>query len=145
MGDNRLKGQEITVMVNRGGVLEDELNEVNNFTFNDLLEVISKGYLGRKTEEKDMIFKGVDGTFNLDIAAASWFRFRQAVIDKAQNLNETEINIGGVFEFPDSGDVVTLTFGNVSFGQLAHNAGARADYVSVAVPFSCSEAKASFG
>ena len=145
MGDNRLKGQEVSILVNRGGVLEDQLNEINNFTFNDLLEIITKGYLGRKTEDKDMIFKGVDGSFNLDIAAASYFRFRQATIDKAMNLNETEINIAGVFQFPDSGDVVTLSFPNCAFGQLAHNVGARADYVSVAIPFACSEAKATFG
>ena len=137
--DNRIKGQDVTILIAQDGNLLDELNDINDFEFTDLLEIITKGYLGQKSEKKDTVYKGVKGSFSLDLSSKKYFTFRQAVLNKAKRITpDVTFNVSGVFSFPN-GDTPTITFLDVQFGNLPVNVKARGDYVPVKLDFECED------
>lgn len=145
MADNRIKGQDVTILVSQDSVLLDSFQEISNFTFEDLLELISKGYLSQKTEKKDMIYKGVKGSMELDISTQDVFRFRNSVVNKAQRITpDTQFNFSGVLGFPD-GSTPTFAMNDVSFGGIPIEIGSRGDYVKMKLEFECSELLITFG
>jgi len=142
--DNRIKGQDVTILITQDGNLLGEFNEISNFEFTDEIEQISKGYLGQKSEKKDMIFKGVKGSFQLDIATQDYFKFRNAVVNKAKRITpDVEFNIAGVFAFPN-GDTPTISFQCCSFGELPVNVSNRNEYVNVKISFASEDTNVTF-
>lgn len=143
--DNRIKGQDVTILLAQDGTLLDEFNEISSFEYTDELELISKGYLAQKSEKKDMIFKGVKGSFELDMSSQNIFRLRNAIVNKAKNITpDAEFNVSGVLAFPD-GTTPTFAMQNVSFGPIPTNISARADYVKVKLEFACEDLSITFG
>lgn len=131
----RIKGQEVSVILTRDGVTENELTDISNFNAELEMEQISQGYLGMKTELKDDIFKGVKGDMELNIHSSDIFPFAQAVLDRTKrNTPDVVFNIAGVFSFPN-GETVNLRISDVKFGALPFNTGSRADYVKVKLDF----------
>lgn len=138
--DNRIKGQEVTILIAQDGELLDEFTEISNFDFEDVMDITSKGYLGEKSERKDQIYKGVKGSFEMDLATTTWFRFREAIINKAKRITpDVEFNVSGVFSFPN-GETPTVTFASVTFGGLPVSIPARADYIKIKMSFECRDA-----
>lgn len=131
----RIKGQEVAVLITRAGVLEDTLTHIMNFNLVLKLEIKEQGYLGDPTDEVDEIFHGIKGDFELHIARAAYFDFAQAIIDRAQRLTpDVVFNITAVLNFPN-GEVVTAMAPDVKFGELPMNIGSRGDYVKSKVEF----------
>lgn len=135
----RILGQDITILVVVDGELQDTLNAISNFEGELEFEVISKGYLGEKTERKDMVFKGVKFNFELNPYTQDVLTLAKAMRDKAQRITpDTVFNITGLFQFPN-GDAPELLFNDCSFGPLPIGAGSRTDYVKIKVAGECSD------
>lgn len=129
----RIRGQEISVLITRDSTLEDTLTDIQNFSLETQFEIKSQGYLGEKTNRKDFIFNGGKFDMLLHLHKQDWFFFWKAALDKAQrNTPDVIFNITGVFSFPN-GETPTLLLPDCMFGPMPMNVPARGDYVSVKV------------
>jgi hypothetical protein len=120
MADNlpqRLKGQEVSILITTGGVLEDSLVDITDFTATAMFQLISKGYLGEKSERKDEIYKGIKFELTLHLHTQRWFAFQNAIKLRAQRQTpNTKFNITAVMQFPN-GDTPTITIADAKFGE----------------------------
>ncbi len=133
----RIKGQEVSVLLTRDTVLEETLTDVQNFNLTPEYEIKSAGYLGEKTNRKDYIFNGGKFDMELHLHKQDYFKYFVAVLDKAQrNTPDVVFNITGVFSFPN-GDTPTLLLADVVFGPMPLNVSARGDYVKVKIEGEC--------
>jgi hypothetical protein len=127
----RIKGQEVSILITTDGNLEDTLVDIQNFNMEGEFEIKSQGYLGEKTNRKDDVYNGVKFDLELHIHKQDWFVFQQKIKDRAQrNIPDTTFNITGVFAFPN-GDTPTLLIPDAYFGPQPLNITSRGDYVKV--------------
>lgn len=125
----RIKGQEVSILIIRDGELQETLTDIQNFNAEFEFEVKTQGYLGEKTNRKDFIFNGAKFDMEMNAHSEDIFTLIKAARDKAQRITpDTIFNIAAVFSFPN-GDAPELLFNDVSFGAMPVNIGARGDYV----------------
>jgi hypothetical protein len=130
MSSERIRGQEVNVIIVLNSVVQATLNCITDFEGEVSFEVISKGYLGEKTNRKDMIFNGAKFNYGLDTYTQDWIPFVQAAQALAKRTApNNQINISGVFEYPN-GDTPSMLLSACSFGPLPIKAGARNQYVN---------------
>lgn len=135
---NRIKGQEVTIIVSLDGEIREEISEITKFNEEDVFEIISKGYLGGLSEEKDMVFKGTKGSMDLDISSQKLLAFRQLVREKAQHIKpDLVFTISIVLSF-SNGDTPTINYRNCAFGGFPMDISDRVQYVKCTINFECS-------
>lgn len=141
MPSQRIKGQEVTILVTRDGALEAELTDITQCEFSYQFEKKSDGYLGEKTNRHDEVFMGIDGNLTMHIHDGSVFDFIQAVKDRAQRVTpDLVFSISGIFQFPN-GEVRTLSVDDAKFGAVPISTNSRGDYVEVKFDFSADDAR----
>jgi hypothetical protein len=127
----RIKGQEVSVLIIRAGALEDTLTDIQSFNMEVQLRVLSQGYLGEKNNRKDDIYDGFKFDMELNIHTEDYFNFLGAILDRARrNTPDVQFNITGVFSFPN-GQTPTLLLPDVHFGAQPIQIGSRGDYVKI--------------
>jgi hypothetical protein len=127
----RIKGQEVTVLVTQGGVLQDTLTDIQSFEVEAQFEIKSMGYLGEVSNRKDEIYNGCKFTMELHLHTQDWFNFQQQIKNKAQRLSPSLIfNISSVLSFPN-GQTPSLTIPDAHFGPNPLSISSRGDYVKV--------------
>lgn len=127
----RIKGQEVTILITDDGNLEDTLTDIQNFNLEAQFEIKAQGYLGEKTNRKDEVYNGCKFDLELNLHKQDWFNFQQKIKDRAQrNTPDVVFNITGVFAFPN-GETPTLLIPDVHFGAQPLSVSARGDYVKV--------------
>lgn len=125
----RVKGQEVSLLIVANGNIADTLTEVGNFNGELSFEVISKGYLGEKTNRKDMIYNGAKFDFELNTYTQDVWTLVAAIKALAQRTAPTnQINISGVFQYPN-GDTPTMLWSNCQFGAVPVSTPGRNEYV----------------
>jgi hypothetical protein len=135
----RLKGQEISILFNRGGQLEDTLTDTSDFEFEPKIELKEAGYLGEKSNRHDEIFNGCKFSGTIHLHSQLWFNYQTAIIRRAQRLDPTVIfNISAVMQFP-SGDTPAVLLSDVHFGPTPHGIRARGDYMTVKIEGACDD------
>jgi hypothetical protein len=139
MPAQRIKGQEVSVIITRDGSLEAELTDVKTCEFAPQFEIKTEGYLGEKSVRNDEVYMGVKGSLELHIHSGDIFDFVQAVKDRAQrNTPDLVFNIAGIFAFP-SGEVRTLTVPDLKFGPVPITTNDRGDYTSVKLEYAADD------
>jgi hypothetical protein len=139
MTSQRLKGQEVTILLVRDGQLEAELFDIMNFNAEMMLEQIAQGYLGEKTERHDEIYKGMKGDFEMHTHSQEWLPFATAIIDRAKrNTPDIVFNITAVLNYPN-GQTPSILFPDVKFGALPMNIGSRGEYKKIKIDFVCDD------
>lgn len=137
--EQRVKGQEVTVLVTQDGDLQDTLVDVVDFEATFLLELISKGYLGEKSERKDYIFKGVSFKVTFHLHKQDFVSFINAIVSKAKRLTpDTVFSFTGLFDMPN-GDTPELTLDDCSFKDIPFTTKSRGDYVDVTFQGECED------
>jgi len=137
--DQRIKGQEVAVLILRAGELEKELTDVQNFDMTPKFRQLEEGYLGEKSNRTDYIYDGVKGKLDLHIHKADWFDFLNAMKQKAKRETpDVVFNIAGIFNFPD-GTAKSAIISDVSFGDAPHSVGNRGEYVKISLDFAASD------
>jgi hypothetical protein len=125
----RIKGLEVNILITSGGDLQDTITDIQEFSFEDMLEIISKGYLGEPSERKDEIYKGVKFDMGLHIHDQAWFTFRLAIVNRAQRITpNTKFNITGVLAMPN-GQTPKFVIPDAKFGALPVKVSSRNEYV----------------
>lgn len=139
MTAQRIKGQEVSIIITRDGDLESELTDIENFNGILDLEVKSQGYLSEKTNRKDEVFNGVKFDFEMNAHSADFFDFQAAIIDRAKrNTPDVVFNIAGVFSFP-SGEVRKMIYPDCKFGPMPIQVPGRGEYVKMKFEGECED------
>jgi hypothetical protein len=131
MSKLRLRGQETSIIITRGGVVENTLTAIHEFNAELSSEIIEASYLGQKTKLHDDIFNGVKGDFAFHTYSEDWLFFAQAIIDRQKrNTPDLVINITTVlFYGGDDSATPQLFFPDCKFGPLAISVANREAYV----------------
>lgn len=136
----RVKGQEVEIMLIVNSVAQVTLTDIRSSEFAFMLEILSEGYLGETTERKDSIFKGIRGDLELHFENSDIFKFFKAVVDKARRRTPgTLINIKQTLNFPN-GQRARVLIPNCEFGEIPVGFGSRGDYGTVKLTFEAAEA-----
>lgn len=135
----RIKGQEISIVVVAGGEVVNTMTAIQNFNINAKFELIEQGYLGETTQRYDEIFNGCAFDFELHIEEQNLLLFQKQVEGRARRTTpDIEFNIVATMLFPN-GDTPIVTLPNVNFGEIPKGVGSRKDYVKVKIQGACSE------
>ena len=137
---NRLKGQETSIALVSSAGTEEGFADVKSFDFQWDRETMSEGYLGKKTEDKDAIFKGVSGKIELHVRSAK-------VLDVVNKMNEVtkgrlpgeQFEIVSTIEFPEDG-TRRIVIPAVEFGTIPFTTPGRAEYTTITLEYTASDA-----
>ncbi len=135
----RIKGQEVELLLINNGRPESTITLVKNFEFTPELEILTEGYLGQTTEQKDSIFMGISGKMDVHFENQDILKFMGSIIDKARRrLPGSQINIKATLNFPN-GQRPRVLLPRVEFGPMPMNFGGRKEFGSVNLAFEGSE------
>jgi hypothetical protein len=127
----RIKGQEVTVLITDNGVLQNTLVDIQSFEVEAQFEIKSMGYLGEVSNRKDEIYNGCKFTIEFHLHTQDWFTFQADIKSKAQRINPNLIfNITSVLSFPN-GQTPSITVPDAHFGPNPLSISSRGDYVKV--------------
>jgi len=133
MSNQRIRGQEVTVIMVRDGEVEDTFSDVQGFNFEAEFEVKSQGYLGEKTNRKDDIYNGCKFDIEMHLHSQQYFTFLKAQKDRASRTTpDVQFNISAVLNFPN-GESPTVLIPDCRFGASPVNISSRGDYVKVKI------------
>lgn len=137
----RVKGQEVRVTWTAPGGTVGSLQNVQSFDLELQLEILSEGYLGETTEQKDDIFKGVRGRMEVHLSDPRFFDFARMMKERSQRrLPGAVFTATGVFEFPD-GTRKRALIENAFFGPLPINTAGRDEYVAATIEFEAGDVR----
>lgn len=136
----RIKGQEVNIIVVRGGVVEDTLTDILSMNVAFQSETKIQGYLGEKNNRTDDIFNQVKFDLELHIKTAAFLSFIKAVNDRQKRITpDVQINITLTLEFPN-GDTPSILLPDCKFGEIPMNVASRSDYVKIKLDGVCDNA-----
>lgn len=137
----RIKGQEVAVILVVNGTPQDTITDVVNFEFTYQFELKKQGYLGETTDRRDEVFMGIAARMELHFENQDIFVLVQAVQDRAQRREPgTQINIKATLNFPN-GDRPRVLVPNVFFGNLPIHFPGRTEYGTTTLEMEASSAK----
>lgn len=135
----RIKGQEVEVLVVVNGAPKTNMTSIRSFEVTLNTEVMSEGYLGETTERKDSIFKGISGRIELHFDNQEVMKVYQAIVDKARRRTPgVKINIKATLNFP-GGQRPRVMLPDVEFGPMPLNFSSRSEYGSATLDFEGSD------
>lgn len=139
MSQTRLKGQEVEVLVVVNGAPKTNMTSVRSFEVTLNTEILSEGYLGETTEQKDSIFKGISGRMEMHFDNQEVIKVYQAIVDKARRRTPgTKINIKATLNFPN-GQRPRVMLSDVEFGPMPLSFSSRSDYGTATLDFEGSD------
>lgn len=135
----RLKGQELSIRVIRGGNVVTTITAISTFNDTVSLELKEQGYLGETTNRFDEILNGHGGDFEFNVERADWNDLVQAILDRAtRKTPDVVFNIVRTDFFPN-GDSNVYTYRDVKWGPIPTSVASRGDYVKPRMEFRCEE------
>ncbi len=135
MTAQRIKGQEISLLLVEDDVPLMEINDVRSFEMAAQLEIIKEGYLGEKTDRRDSIYRGFRGKMDVHFEGRQIIDFSRRIIDKAKRrVPGARINCKVTLAFP-SGSRVRVLLKDLEFGEIPMGFGSRSDYGTISLEF----------
>jgi len=138
---DRLKGQEVDVNVfSATNGLETSFQNVGSIEFQFDREILSEGYLGQTTEQKDDIHTGVSGTLTINSRTADVMSLIQRITEASKGrLPGESIQIVASYRFP-LGGTRRVVIPDAKFGNIPINASDRKSYVEFRFEFAADDA-----
>ena len=141
MADQRIKGQEVQVLLIVGGEPQTTITDIRSFEVTFQTEILKEGYLGETTDRRDEIFRGVAGRMELHFENQDVFKLIQSILDRAQRREPgLKINIKATLQFPN-GQNPKVVIPDVYFGELPVNFASRSDYGTLSLTFEAENAQ----
>lgn len=135
MADQRIKGQEIEILLIVGGVVQDTITDIRSFEVAAKLAMTEEGYLGEKTNRYDEVFNGMRGRIELHFENKDVFDLLTSIVDRAKRRTPgTKINVKATLNFPN-GDRPRFLISDVSFGEIPFNFAGRSEYGTMGLEF----------
>jgi hypothetical protein len=139
VSQQRIKGQETSLIVTTDGELEAEITDIKSCEFAPQFEIKEEGYLGEKTNRFDDIYNGVKGSMEFHIHSGDVFNLMNAIKERAQRITPDRVfNIAGIFSFPN-GETKSLTVPDIKFGPMPISVSDRGDYTAVKWEFAAED------
>ena len=139
---DRMKGQETAInIVSTTNGLETAFSDVKSFELKFEREILSEGYLGQTTEQKDDIFKGVSGSIEFHERTADVMSLIERInaVSK-RRLPGEQIQVVTTLRFPVGGSR-RIVIANCKFGEIPITIGGRQDFVSFKLDFAADDAR----
>lgn len=143
MSETRLRGQEVSIRLARGGIVEDEVTAIKDLTVTFETSTISEQYLGETTVRQDMIFNGISGSFTVDAESNDLLTLIEFITENAtreRNPNVARVNLTARFAFPN-GQTPRVIVRDLQFDAIPLNVPGRDAYVNVAFSFKAENAR----
>ena len=138
MSGQRIKGQEVEVIFSVDSKPRQNITNIRDFEFTPQFEIQSEGYLGQTTEQKDMIFNGLEGKLTMHFNNQDILKLIGELVDKARRRTPgVKINIKSTLNFP-GGQRPRILIPECEFGPMPVNFGSRKDYGQVSVSWEAS-------
>jgi len=135
MAEQRIKGQEVEVLLVLKGQPLDTITDVRSFEMAAQMELLREGYLGETTDRRDDVYRGVRGRMELHFENADVFRLMREVIDRARRREPgTKVNVKATLNFP-SGERPLVLIQDVFFGEIPMTFGGRTEYGTISLEF----------
>lgn len=135
----RIKGQEVEVVVIVDGNPQDTLSAIRSASISFKTEIKQEGYLGETTDRYDEVFKGCKGDIEFHYDSPAVFDLITAIVNRARRRAPgVKVNIKMTLNFP-SGRRARVTLRDVAFGDLPLSFGSRSDYGSFKLDYACSD------
>jgi hypothetical protein len=137
----RIKGQEASiVIVSATSGLEPSITEVKSFTIQFDREILSEGYVGQNTEQKDDIFKGISGSLEIHLQTADILSLLQRINEVSKRrLPGESIQIVATYNFPLGGRR-RIVVPDAKFGDIPIENSDRDAFISVSLDFAADDA-----
>ncbi len=137
----RVKGQETSLNLIGVGGVEDSMEDVKSSEIQFDRDILSEGYLGQTTEQKDDIFKGISGKVEFHVSKASFLDLinRIQLVTK-RRLPGEQFELVDTYVFPD-GQKRRIIVPNVKFGAIPISNASREDFVTVSFDFAADDAR----
>ncbi len=135
----RLTGQEISVLILQNGNVINTIDSISSFNETVALELKEDGFLGEPTNRFDDILNGFGGDFEAQTTNANFIQLQLACIERATRRQPgLTFNVVRVDLYPN-GDTAIYTYVNVFWGEQPTSVGSRGDYVKYKASFKCSD------
>jgi hypothetical protein len=139
MADQRIKGQEVEVILVVNNVPQATITDVKNFEATLKFEKKQEGYLGETSDRYDEVFMGIDGGAEFHFENQDLFTLFQSISDRARRRQPgTQVNVKATLSFPN-GQRKRAIFPNVFFGNIPITFGGRTEYGNFKLDFSGSD------
>lgn len=136
----RLKGQETAVSFVSADGTETSVADVKSFDLQYDREILSEGYLGQTTEQKDDILKGVSGKLEFHVKDADVLDLIGRINEKtARRLPGEVFEIVSTLNFPD-GRRRRIIVGDAKFGAIPISTPSRDDFVTITFDYAAEDA-----
>lgn len=124
----RIKGQEVTAVIQVNGVPQESLTIAKSVTITPRFDKLEEGYLGEFQMRFDEVFQGVDFSMALNFADVGVIDFMEKIKDRAQRrVPGTQVNLVTTLRFPGGG-TTTVTLSDCYFANMPIAFGSRTDY-----------------
>jgi hypothetical protein len=131
----RLKGQEVELLLVEDNVPLTSISDVRSFEMAAQLEILKEGYLGETTDRRDTVYRGYRGRMEVHFENRDILDFMRRLIDKARRRTPgVRVNAKVTLAFP-GGDRVRVLLKDMSFGEMPLTFGSRADYGTISLDF----------
>lgn len=135
MADQRIKGQEVELLLVEDNVPLTSISDVRSFEMAAQLEILKEGYLGETTDRRDSVYRGYRGRMEVHFENRDVLDFMRRLIDKARRRTPgVQVNCKVTLAFPGS-DRVRMLLRDMSFGEIPLAFGSRADYGTISLDF----------
>lgn len=139
MALQRIKGQEVEVLLVVDGEVQSSLQDVQSFELMLQFETLEEGYLGEKNNRYDEVYKGVTGAIEMHNSSPDLFTFFEAIKNRAQRQSPgTVVNVKATMNYP-SGDRKRAILQDVFFDPMGLSFGGRTEYGTTKLDFKGSE------
>jgi len=139
MASQRLKGQEVELIIVENDAPLTGIADVRSFEMAAQLEILREGYLGETTDRRDSLYRGYRGRMELHFENRDVLDLMRRLVDKARRRTAgTRINVKATFAFP-SGERVRLLLKDIEVGEVPIGFGSRSDYGTIGLEFEGSD------
>lgn len=136
----RLKGQETTAVFVSSNGTEDSVADVKSLSIQFDRDILSEGYIGQTTEQKDDIFKGVSGKIEFHVRKAQVLDLVQRINEKTKRRLPGELfQIVSTMSFPEGGRRRVIV-PDAKFGAIPIESPSRDDFVTLTFDFAAEDA-----
>lgn len=139
MPEQRIKGQEVEILVVEGGSPVSTVQNITNFEMTNILELLTEGYLNETTDRRDEIYRGFRGSFALHFSNRDVIDLIRRIVNRARRRTAGLIvNIKATLQFPN-GQRVRVVLKDCFFGEVPMSFGSRSDYGTISMTFEGSD------
>jgi hypothetical protein len=131
MAVERIRGEQVLLRLVRDGVLQRELDELKSLEWTVNVSILTEGFLGRTTEEKDEIYRGTSGSIEFQPRSLQAWEVLDFIARRAQRRTSPAgvINLSFVGLFPN-GDKPRILVPDIKFQDPGLRAPGRDQYVT---------------